>query len=95
MPQGLQVFDAAGNLTCDITDRLSRILGIVDIAAGASGNLTNAGFSQGTGYWICVSRTGSGGYFNVVPRFALSGNTLSWVTDGLPTKACRLIYGIR
>lgn len=40
MASGLQVFDAAGRITLDVTDRVCKILGTVAIAAGSSGSVS-------------------------------------------------------
>ena len=42
MPQGLQVYDASGNLTLDVTDRITRYLGSFSIPAqfDQSGSVT-------------------------------------------------------
>ncbi len=39
MPAGLQVFDASSNILLDLTDRASRIVGVVFIAGNASGSV--------------------------------------------------------
>lgn len=39
MTAGLQVFDAAGRITLDVTDRICKVLGSVTIAAGSSGSV--------------------------------------------------------
>lgn len=46
MPQGLQVFDENGNVVVDITDRLIKYLGVVEIN-GTNGSLTNDELSEG------------------------------------------------
>lgn len=42
MPQGLQAWDSNGVLTLDVTDRLTRIIGVVNVPSGSivSGSVT-------------------------------------------------------
>lgn len=51
MPQGIQCWDANGNLVLDLTDRLSRVLGRVTIPINTSGYITDARFAQGEIWW--------------------------------------------
>ena len=52
MAQGLQVFDASGNLDVDITNRLPRFLGVESISASKqSGRIVNAGITPETDIW--------------------------------------------
>lgn len=74
MPQGLQVFNASGNVILDTNVRTVRILGQFTTTPGAPGSV-NIDTSQGTP-WYQV-------YTNVLknydrPAFTLSGSTLSW-----------------
>ncbi|MFR1863179.1 MAG: hypothetical protein ACLTJQ_07100 [Dialister invisus] len=46
MPQGLQVFDENGNIVVDVTNRLIKYLGVVEIN-GTDGSLTNVELSEG------------------------------------------------
>ena len=46
MPQGLQVFDENGTLLVDVTDRLVKYLGVVQID-GTNGSITNDELSEG------------------------------------------------
>lgn len=80
MSQGLQVFDSSGNLMIDITNRLTRYIGIVDTGAN-SGQLTNDALVGGD-LWISVIGMGAGTFNNSqpieYPRIEKSGNTLTW-----------------
>lgn len=92
MPQGLQVFDAGGNLTLDVTDRISRVLGVVTIAANASGSVSSAGFSGLSPFWFCVPLASFDSY---LPEFSFDAgtNTLSWTWPFTGVADCRLVYG--
>jgi biopolymer transport protein ExbD len=46
MPQGLQVFDENGNVVVNVTDRLVKYLGVVQIN-GTNGSITNDELSDG------------------------------------------------
>lgn len=90
MAYGIQCFDSSGNLTLDISDRLTRVLGSFSIpssaAAGATGTVTNAAFSGD--YFLEVrgnvtsTATGLGGLVGMIAakviQFSVSGNTLTW-----------------
>jgi hypothetical protein len=96
MAEGLQIWDAQGQLVFDTTTRNTRILGIVDIGTGAAtGSVTNAGFAEGTPFWFCTAlsfSTNLGDYI-ISPTFSVSGNTLTWNWHSMPRRSCRLIFG--
>lgn len=54
MPAGLQCLDAAGNITADITDRYSRLLGWVEVT-GPTGTITHPAFATGSIWFTVVS----------------------------------------
>jgi hypothetical protein len=93
MPQGMQIWDASGNLILEISDRIARVLGVASITGGTDGSVTNAGFSTGTPFWACVP-VASGRA--PVPDVSLSGTTLSWdFTPGIGyAPSYRLVYGV-
>lgn len=78
MAQGLQVFDADGNLVCDVTTRFTRILGS-GRTGYADGSITDDKLKDGE-VWAYV--TGLHGKLNdtppLPPIFSAQGNTLSW-----------------
>lgn len=80
MAQGLQVFDAAGNLKLDLTDRVARYLGTIFIPLGTSGSYVNDGFLTGTPFCAAhmVSQGGSSWPGNNLwpPAISFSGNTM-------------------
>lgn len=73
MPEGLQVWDATGNLVQDIPNRLTRLLGVVATTT-AAGSLTDARFATGTPFYqkqgVDFNSTGK--------EVTFSGTTMSW-----------------
>lgn len=83
MANGLKVWDAAGNLIVDVTDRLTRILGYTTLYADSSGSLSDNGFLTGTPFFIAIRTNGAGGSFNgttVAVDISFSGNTMYYST---------------
>ena len=93
MPQGLQVWDAAGNLILDLTDRLGRLLGIATLTNPTDGNITDAGFASGTPWFVCLPI--SGGAVST-PQVGVAGNVISWdfIAGGNYATNYKLIYGV-
>ena len=90
MPQGIQIWDAAGNLIMEYTDRVGRVIGSVDItAANQSGSVSNAQFAAGGGWYFLF------GSAENHPTVSIAGTTLTWtqfdVSDWLGT----MFYGVR
>lgn len=86
MAQGLQVFDAAGNIIFDTSDRVGRVLGLIRINAGDTGSFTPTGFTNGQVFasfqrdqtWI----TGNTSQFvGALPVISISGNTIFWTSN--------------
>lgn len=95
MATWLKVWDASENLTFDATTRISRVLGSATIAAGATGSITDAGFSTGTAYWASIRNTLSPGVFDNIepPTISVSGTTLSYDNSGARLEHL-VIYGV-
>jgi len=97
MPQGLQTWDASGNLLVDIQDRLTRFLGTIAISAGASGTVTDDGFLTGTPFCIALrTNAGSPSFLNntmVPPTISFAGNVMTY-NAASPSGDHRLIYGV-
>jgi len=53
MPVGLQTWDDSGKILVDLTTRLARYMGYVDVAAGQSGSL-GVTVPQGTSFFFQV-----------------------------------------
>ncbi|WP_321953101.1 hypothetical protein [Paraburkholderia bannensis] len=81
MSAGLQIWDANGNIVLDATYRIMRIIGTRSIGGGVGGSVVDDAFTQGG--WVSFQpgvMVGEG-YLSggvIVPRFSLSGNTVSW-----------------
>lgn len=95
MPQGLQIFDAAGNLIMDVGTRTSRLIATIDP------NLVDGSQSfPGTGNTLlgilssyADSQPDSGGT-GVLPTVTVSGTTVSWTFNGQPSflrMNCRIL----
>ena len=94
--QGLQVFDAAGRLTVDITHRLTRLTG--SVAVGGNGSLAVPGLQGNAPFYFFVPDGFTFSIHVYLPSFTWSGNTLSWsYNDGSDAQAVRvggtLYYG--
>lgn len=99
MPQGIQVWNAAGTLVLDTSRRAARILGF-ELIYNVAGSVTNAGFATGSPWaafnayttWFDRKEIGQ-----LNARF--SGNTLLWdkciATQPNDLFLGWLFYGIR
>lgn len=90
MPQGLQIFDAAGNVIFDTNVRAGRVLGVASVVAATAGSVTNAGLATGTPFWAFQTTTTS--YFTAAPTISVSGTTLSWGAEA--GAAGNIVYGV-
>jgi hypothetical protein len=80
MAVGLQIFDVSGNVVLDATFRVMRIIGWVSLD-GSSGSRSDSRLAQGGFVSFQPAVTGGDGYLSggiIVPRFAISGSTLTW-----------------
>lgn len=101
MPAGLQTFDAAGNVIVDLSDRIAKIFGVLDIGnsytgATMAGSVVDSRFTNyaGTTPWFgLISST----FFRTElhPSISIAGNTLSWsFPAGSSRPDTSIIYGI-
>lgn len=87
---GFRAWDASGNITQDITDRLPRIIGVLTLSSNGSVIINEAG-SQNDIFFNVVSLSSN----PVVPNISVSGTTLSWSNiDGTWATQAILIYGV-
>lgn len=97
MPAGLQVFDANSNLILDISDTITRIIGSVDVASGASGSVYSDALKTGRG-WYYVFTRGTWGIANVpVVTFNQTTGIMSWSYPSSGSSynaAAWIIYGV-
>ncbi len=75
MPAGLECYDAQGRLMFSATDRLARVLGVVNTNA-ADGSLTDAGLTTGAAYFAFFPSSMTADRY--WPTVTVSGSTLSW-----------------
>lgn len=92
MPQGMQIWNAAGVLVLDLADKVSRLSGTVNIPAGSTGSVNVPNASQGS-IWYAVLVNGGSQYFPIV---TISGSTISWSPSTLltPAVAAVMLYGV-
>lgn len=89
MPQGLQVWDAAGSLIVDTSVKLARLLGVQVVGVGnPSGNLVDANFAQGTPWYFIIGQLDP---YNR-PDVSIAGTTLTWTSRGSFTGS--IMYGV-
>lgn len=96
---GFECYDAAGRLTFSASDRLGRVLGIVNVSGAAgNGSFTDANLVNGEPYAIFF-RDGSGSL--VVPCIvSIAGQTIFWNYGGPYASAANnpggfILYGVR
>lgn len=96
MAQGLQCFDANGNLTLDVTDRLTRVLGQFNTNS-LDGSITDSNLASGSP-WIFESSSSISPALDVSPlTVKIEGTTITWAyvdTSGVPKLNKRFIYGV-
>lgn len=85
MAVGLQIFDANGNIVLDASYRMMRIINSVTLSNGVSGSISDDRLSQGGWVSFQPSTSIGDGYLSggvIVPRFSISGATLTWSYAG-------------
>lgn len=93
MPQGIEVYNAAGRLVFNSDGRVSRSIGSASIT-GVDGSVTDAALLTGDPVFFFVSDPSFA--YRVYPTFSISGSTISWTypaTGGLKINGT-LIYGV-
>jgi hypothetical protein len=91
MPQGLQTWNSAGDLTLDTNYDVGRVLGITSITSSA-GSVTDAGLTTGRPFWWYMKD--DGGSFSTQPDISVSGSTLSWSWPSGGGSNGRILYGV-
>jgi len=94
MPQGLQIWDASGNLILDTSSHIGRVLGVATLTGGTNGSVTDANFSTGTPFWHLQPNAT---YPTKLPDITISGTTLNWNFQAGYTwsgMSFKLIYGV-
>jgi hypothetical protein len=100
MGMGFECYDASGRLMFSASDRLGRVLGVINLVAGnASGSLTDSNLLSGDPYAVFF-RDGSGSRF-VPCAVTVSGQTVSWTYEGPYANQSTnnpggfIVYGVR
>ena len=99
MANGLQCFDAGGNLTFNSADYLGKFLGSTAVST-TNGSYTATGASSlGTLFFIWVSNgDGTLGFAAGCPSITSSGDVISWdygTWGGTSRNSGTIFYGVR
>lgn len=95
MPQGMQIFDANGNLTIDITDSISKIIGVVTTQANVAGSLNVPELAGGSRIFISKRATPPSGPFPGNGKrceVTISGRTINWSAGRGPLEFSYGVY---
>ncbi len=94
-----QIRDAQNRIVLDLTDRLTRQMGSVSIAAGAAGSVTVPDAGTGS-VWYIFTPSAEAANYSYWPTVTISGDVISWSytttgTNGLGASAAAgvLRYG--
>lgn len=79
MEYGLSCYDATGAKTFEVSDRLPRALGIVNVT-GTDGSLTDSNMTFGSGAGYAIFSSTDGKFFQ--PVVSVVGGTISWTYGG-------------
>lgn len=92
MPQGLQVFNANGDIIFDTNTNAGRVLGVADVIAYTTGSAVNDGLLTGRPFWVFQTTTTQ--YFSTAPTITASttSNVISWSTQSSTNGI--IIYGV-
>jgi hypothetical protein len=83
MAHGLQVFNAAGSLRLDVSDRLTRLMYSAVVAATASGSATVAGITTANAVPIAMCVDAAGNY-KCPHEVWITDNTIHWAAMPAP-----------
>ncbi|MDR2092267.1 MAG: hypothetical protein LBP58_02970 [Azoarcus sp.] len=79
MAYGLRIWDANGNVTLDVTDRLARYIGSV-YTGTSDGSIVVPGMGGNIFYSISFSSS-SMAQFYTLPVVSISGDVINWVFE--------------
>lgn len=82
MAQGIQAWDGAGNMVLEITDRLTRIMGGVDIVANQGGAVWVPGGGSGDIWYTFSPNSPAGAEYTYFPVIEISGDNINWSFPG-------------
>lgn len=93
MGVGLEVYNKSGGCILSITDRITKVIGIVKITS--NGSVTDPEITQNTVWYYPCNFTYNKNATPTFPDFTVSGNTLLWSYPGNTNKVTfDLIYGV-
>lgn len=106
MPQGFEVYNAAGALVAGVTTRQPRVLGIITV--NSNGSLVDAGFSTGSFWRVLyffnsyngpVMTSGAHSSQEAYISVTVAGTTMSWTETNHPTApgtftTTSIVYGV-
>lgn len=100
MTQGLQVYDANGNIILDVTDRLTKYLGELDTGYN-DGELSNPDITDGVSVWVFATSYSynntvtSGTHVCATPQFTCSAGKIMWTfPEGDVRASLHVMYGV-
>lgn len=105
MPQGLQCWDANGNLILDARERLTRVLGEVTVTNKSTGSLVNEELTNGQPWYFVIplNNLSYSGYIedDYIDKVlcAFTSNTMSWTWRAAASSYVggydvKIIYGV-
>lgn len=92
MPQGLQIFNSAGQIIFNTEDRITRFIGNQLIAGNGSINVPD--FASGLPFWYTYLLNGILQPLETYPQVNISGTTITWSTPSTPYTTVGLYYGV-
>ena len=95
MAVGLRIRDANGNISLDVTDRITRYLNVVD-TGGVNGRVNDARMADGSG-WFHVITDSMVNNQKVLPVITLDAGGIAWSYSpgpGQTNQPVRIIFGL-
>jgi len=103
MAAGFQVFDGNGKVIVDVSNRLTKILGILTIKRkNGNGTTTDTRLSLGTPFWIpvrsnhTIPQNQNGNFNHNAAEIVFNANTINWYWDSSVNQNCEMqfMYGV-
>lgn len=89
MPQGFETYDASGNITISVTDRLTKLIG--SFTTTTSNGSQSIGVPAGGTVWINLTAP-TGEDFLALPRAYYSAGVIYWTFTDNPVSAPPVQY---
>ena len=93
MPQGLQIFNAGGDLILDVTDRLTRVLGEFETGT-KDGRIIDNALTTGEPWFIAIGIDAYFTYGEMGCAITINENILSWTFSPGSRGNKKIIYGV-